>query len=45
MLQPESASAEGVTREVGIRVDTLKRWCGEALAKPARGRARSADAR
>ncbi len=45
MLPPESAAAEDVAREIGIGADTHKRWCGEALAKPARERAWTAVAR
>ena len=45
MLPPESASAEDVGREIGLGADTLKRWCSEALAKPAREQAWTAVAR
>lgn len=45
MLPPESATAEDVAREVGIGADTLKRWCSDALAKPAGERAWTAVAR
>lgn len=45
MLPPESAAAEEVAREIGIRADTLKRWFTDALAKPAGDRAWTAVAR
>ena len=45
LLPPESASPEGVAREVGVGVDTLERWRSEALSKPARERAWTAAAR
>lgn len=37
LLPPESAPLEMVAREVGVRADTLERWRGDALAKPAAG--------
>jgi hypothetical protein len=36
---------EVVSREIGIAMDTLKRWHADALSKPARGRAWTAGAR
>lgn len=45
LLAPESASAEEVGRQIGIGADTLKRWCSQALAKPAREAVWTAAAR
>jgi putative transposase len=45
LLPPESASAEEISREVGVGVDTLERWRSEALSRPARERAWTAAAR
>jgi transposase len=45
LLPPESAALEVVSREIGIAMDTLKRWHTDALSKPVRGRAWTAGAR
>lgn len=45
MLPPESASAEDVSREIGVGVDTLQRWFSDALSRPASERAWTAAAR
>jgi transposase-like protein len=45
LLPPESAPPEVVAREVGVSADTLQRWRGEALAKPAAERIWTAAAR
>ena len=45
MLPPESATAEQVSRDSGIGAQTLERWLGDALSRPARGRAWTAAAR
>jgi transposase len=45
LLPPESAALEVVSREIGIAMDTLKRWHADALSKPALGRAWTAGAR
>ena len=45
MLPPESAAAEQVSRDSGIGAQTLERWLGDALSRPARGRAWTAAAR
>ena len=45
LLPPESASAEVVSREVGVTVQTLERWRSEALLEPVRDRTWTARAR
>ena len=45
MLPPESATPEQVSRDSGIGAQTLERWLGDALSRPARGRAWTAAAR
>jgi transposase len=45
LLPPESASAEEVSREVGVGAQTLERWLSDALSRPARERAWTAPAR
>lgn len=45
LLPPESAPLEVVAREVGVSTDTLGRWRGDALAKPAGERIWTAAAR
>ena len=45
LLPPESAALELVAREVGVRADTLERWRGDALARPAGERLWTAAAR
>jgi transposase-like protein len=36
LLPPESAAIEVIAQELGVSVDTLERWRGEALSRPAR---------
>ncbi len=45
LLPPESASVDEVAREVGVGAQTLQRWLGDALSRPARERAWTAPAR
>jgi transposase-like protein len=45
MLPPESSSAEQLSREVGIGVETLERWRSEVQSRPARERVWTAAAR
>ena len=45
LLPPEGAAVEAVAQELGLRVETLKRWHSEALSRPARERAWTAAAR
>jgi len=45
LLPPQSASAEEVSREVGVGAQTLQRWLSDALSRPARERAWTAPAR
>ena len=45
MLPPESATAEQLSREVGIGAQTLERWLSDALSRPARERVWTAAAR
>ena len=45
LLPPESAEVGAVAQEIGVSVDTLERWRGEALSRPARERAWTAAAR
>ena len=45
LLPPESAAPEMVSREVGVTVQTLKRWRSDALLEPARERIWTAAAR
>lgn len=45
LLPPECAALEVVAREVGVRADTLERWRGDALARPAGERVWTAAAR
>jgi transposase len=45
LLPPESASAEGVAREIGVGAGTLERWRSDALSRPARQRIWTAAAR
>jgi hypothetical protein len=45
LLPPESAPLEVVSREIGVGMDTLERWRGESLSRPARERAWTAAAR
>ncbi len=45
LLPPESASMDEVAREVGVGAQTLQRWLGDALSRPARERAWTAPAR
>ena len=45
LLPPESASAEALSREIGVGEQTLERWRSDALSTPARERAWTAPAR
>jgi hypothetical protein len=45
LLPPESASPEGVAREIGVGAGTLERWRSDALSRPARQRIWTAAAR
>ena len=45
LLPPQSASVDEVAREVGVGAQTLQRWLGDALSRPARERAWTAPAR
>ena len=45
LLPPESASPEGVAREIGVGAGTLERWRSDALSRPARQRVWTAAAR
>ena len=45
LLPPESAPLEVVSREMGVRIDTLQRWRADALSRPARERGWTAAAR
>ena len=45
LLPPESASVDEVAREVGVGAQTLQRWLGDALSRPARERVWTAPAR
>jgi hypothetical protein len=45
LLPPESASLEGVAREIGVGSGTLERWRSDALSRPARQRIWTAAAR
>jgi transposase-like protein len=45
LLPPESTAVEVVAQEFGISADTLRRWQGEALSRPAGPRAWAAAAR
>ena len=45
MLPPESSPPEVVAREIGVGMDTLKRWRSESLSKPTKERIWTASAR
>ncbi len=45
MLPPESASAEQLSLEVGVGIETLERWRSEVQSRPARERVWTAAAR
>ena len=45
LLPPQSASVDEVAREVGVGAQTLQRWLGDALSRPAREWAWTAPAR
>jgi hypothetical protein len=45
MLPPESASAEQLSVEVGVGIETLERWRSEVQSRPARERVWTAAAR
>ena len=45
LLPPESATVEGVARELGVGAQTLERWRSDALCRPARERTWTAAAR
>jgi transposase-like protein len=45
LLPPQSSAVETVSREIGVAMATLERWCSEALAMPTRDQAWTAAAR
>ena len=45
LLPSESSSVEKISRELGVRAETLERWRAEALSEPAQERTWTAEAR